>query len=66
MNSGGKRPFYYVQEGIRMTGEMLERRFITINTDDSFHFVEYLGRRKETGISGGVQEVSLLQSVQKT
>lgn len=36
-----------------MSGEMLERRFITINTVDKFHFVEYLGWRKETSISGG-------------
>lgn len=53
MNSGGKWPFYYVQEGIKMSGEMLERRFITINTVDKFHFVEYLEWSKETSFSGG-------------
>ena len=36
-----------------MSGEMQERRFITISTVDKFHFVEYLGRRKKTSISGG-------------
>lgn len=36
-----------------MSGEMLERRFITINTVDKFHFVEYLEWRKETSFSGG-------------
>lgn len=45
--------FYYVQEGIRMSEEMLERRFITISTVDKFHFVEYFDGRKEASISGG-------------
>lgn len=36
-----------------MSGEMLERRFITISTVDKFHFVEYLGWRKETSFSRG-------------
>lgn len=56
--------FYYVQEGIRMSEEMLERKFITISTVDKFRFVEYF----DGGRKPAYQEVirKALQSVQES
>lgn len=36
-----------------MSGEILERRFITLSAADKFHFVACLGQRKEMSITGG-------------
>lgn len=43
MNSGGNDLFNYIQEGIRMSEEMLAMRFIAMSLADKFHFAEYLG-----------------------
>lgn len=46
-----------------MSGEMLERRFITINTVDKFHFVECLGQREKPVFQEVIKKSSAKSSV---